>query len=156
LAFWAKGPGGFMPLIVAAAWAAANRNAASWRALRLPLGVPLLALIVAPWPVFRLLFRYSEGLRQAVVQNQILWSLPDDRRAGMVMEPAQTAAGILFPWVLVTPIVLIEAIRLLRRHGAERDAIFLLLTTFATMFVVIAFSQQQRFRYYLPLVAPTA
>src|SRR5262249_2799913 len=27
LAFWAKGPGGFMPLIVASAWAAANRNA---------------------------------------------------------------------------------------------------------------------------------
>ena len=155
LAFWAKGPGGFMPLIVAVAWAAASRSAASWRALRLPLGVPLLALVVAPWPVFRL-FRHAEGLRQAVVQNQILWYLPHDLRGGMVMEPVQNASGILFPWVLVTPIVLIEAIRLLRRRGAERDAIFLLITTFATMFVVIAFSQQQRFRYYLPLVAPVA
>jgi 4-amino-4-deoxy-L-arabinose transferase-like glycosyltransferase len=155
LAFWAKGPGGFMPLIVAVAWAAAGRSAASWRALRLPLGLPLLALVVAPWPVFRL-FRHSEGLRQAVVHNQILWYLPHDLRAGMVAEPVQNASGILFPWVLVAPIVLVEAIRFLRRRGAERDAIFLLIVAFATMFVVIALSQQQRFRYYLPLVAPAA
>ncbi len=155
LAFWAKGPGGFMPLIVAVAWAVAGRSAASWRALRLPLGLPLLALIVAPWPVFRL-FRHGEGLRQAVVHNQILWYLPHDLRAGMVAEPVQNAFGILFPWVLVAPIVLVEAIRLLGRRGAERDAIFLLVSAFATMFAVIALSQQQRFRYYLPLAAPAA
>ena len=156
LAFWAKGPGGFVPLVVAAAWALASRDAASWRALRLPLGLPLLALIVAPWPVFRL-FRYSEGLRQAVVQNQILWYLPHDLRPAMVAEPVQNAVGILFPWVLVVPIVLVEAVRLLRsRRGAERDAIFLLVASLATMFVVIAVSQQQRFRYYLPLATPAA
>jgi len=155
LAFWAKGPGGFMPLAVALAWAAVGRSAASWRALKLPLGLPLLALVVAPWPFFRL-FRHSEGLRQAVVHNQILWYLPQDLRAGMIAEPVQNAFGILFPWVFVVPIVLVEAIRLLRRRGAERDAILLLVTAFATIFVVIALSQQQRFRYYLPLVAPAA
>jgi 4-amino-4-deoxy-L-arabinose transferase-like glycosyltransferase len=151
LAFWAKGPGGFLPLVIAAAWAVFGRSAASWRALRLPLGVPLLVAIVAPWPVFRLL-RHSEGLRQAVVQNQILWYLPQDLRAGMVAEPIQNAFGILFPWVFLLPIVLVEAVRLLRRRGAERDALLLLTVASATMFVVIAASQQQRFRYYLPLV----
>src|SRR3989454_469792 len=65
LAFWAKGPGGFLPLIVAFAWAAASRRSASWRALGLPLGLPLLAMIVAPWPLVRL-FHHAEGLRQAV------------------------------------------------------------------------------------------
>jgi len=155
LAFWAKGPGGFMPLIVAVAWAAATRSAASWRALRLPLGLPLLALVVAPWPVFRLL-HHSEGLRRAVVQNQILWYLPQEWRAGMVAEPIQNAFGILFPWVLVVPIALVEAIRLVRRRGPERDAIVLLLVALVTMFAVIALSQQQRFRYYLPLVAPAS
>jgi 4-amino-4-deoxy-L-arabinose transferase-like glycosyltransferase len=144
-----------MPLVVAVAWAAVSRNAASWRALRLPLGLPLLAAVVAPWPVFRL-FHHSEGLRQAVVHNQILWYLPQDLRAGMVAEPVQNAFGILFPWMLVVPIALVEAARLLRRRGPERDAIFFLVVTLATMFVVIALSQQQRFRYYLPLVAPAS
>lgn len=156
LAFWAKGPGGFMPLIIAAVWALAGRSAASWRALRLPLGVPLLALVVAPWPVVRLLHHYAAGLRRAVVQDQLLWYLPTDLRAGMVAEPVQNAFGILFPWVLVVPIVLVEAVRLLRRRGAERDAIFLLVVSFATMFAAIAVSQQQRFRYYLPLATPAA
>lgn len=155
LAFWAKGPGGLLPLIVAVAWAAVGRRSASWRALRLPLGLPLLAAIVAPWPLLRL-FRHAEGLRQAVVQNQLFWYLPQELRPGMVAEPIQNAFGILFPWVFVVPIVLVEAIRLLRRRGAERDAVFLLVVSFATMFVVIAVSQQQRFRYYLPLVPPVA
>ena len=132
LAFWAKGPGGFMPLIVAVAWAAVSRSSASWRALRLPL--VLLAAVVAPWPVFRL-FHHSEGLRQAVVHNQILWYLPQDLRAGMVAEPVQNAFGILFPWVLIVPIALVAGARLLRRRGPERDAIFLLVVTLATMFV---------------------
>ena len=155
LAFWAKGPGGFLPLVVALAWAAVMRSAASWRALRLPLGLPLLALIVALWPVFRL-FQHSEGLRRAVVHNQILWYLPRELRAGMVAEPIQNAFGILFPWVLVVPIALVEAIRLVRRRGPERDALSLLIVAFGTMFAVIALSQQQRFRYYLPLVAPAS
>ena len=155
LAFWAKGPGGFLPLVVALAWAAVMRSAASWRALRLPLGLPLLALIVALWPVFRL-FQHSEGLRRAVVHNQILWYLPRELRAGMVAEPIQNAFGILFPWVLVLPIALVEAIRLVRRRGPERDALSLLIVAFGTMFAVIALSQQQRFRYYLPLVAPAS
>ena len=155
LAFWAKGPGGFLPLIVALAWAAASRSAASWRALALLPGLPLLAAVVAPWPLARL-FRHADGLRQAVVHNQLLWYLPQEWRPGMVAEPIQNAFGILFPWVFVVPIVLVEAIRLLRRRGAERDAVFLLVVSFVTMFVVIAVSQQQRFRYYLPLVPPVA
>lgn len=155
LAFWAKGPGGFLPLIVAFAWAAASRSSPSWRALKLPLGLPLLALVVAPWPLFRL-FRHAQGLRQAVVQNQLFWYLPHDFRPGMVAEPIQNAFGILFPWAFVLPVVLVEAFRLLRRRSAQRDEIFLLVVAFATMFAVIAFSQQQRFRYYLPLVPPIA
>jgi len=155
LAFWAKGPGGFIPLAVAFAWAAARWTPASWRALSLPLGLPLLALVVAPWPLVRL-FNHAAGLRQAVVHNQILWYLPQEFRPGMVAEPIQNAFGILFPWVIVVPLVVVEAVRLLRRRGAERDAVFLLIVTLGTIFVVIALSQQQRFRYYLPLVPATA
>ena len=155
LAFWTKGPGGFMSLAVALAWALVGRSGASWRALRLPLGLPLLALVVAPWPVVRL-FRHAEGLRQAVVHNQFFWYLPHEFRAGMVAEPIQNAFGILFPWVLVLPIALVEAVRLVRRRGAERDAIVFLVVALAAILVVIALSQQQRFRYYLPLVAPAS
>ena len=155
LAFWAKGPGGFMPLIVALAWAATGRGPGRWRALSLPLGLPLLAAIVAPWPLIRLA-RHAEGLRQAVVQNQLFWYLPQEIRPGMVAEPVQNAFGILFPWVFVVPMVLVEAFRVLRRRGGERDAVFLLVACSATLLVVIALSQQQRFRYYLPLVPPVA
>ena len=155
LAFWAKGPGGFLPLIVAVVWAAVGRGAGHWRALNLPLGLPLLAAIVAPWPLLRLA-RHADGLRQAVVQNQLFWYLPQELRPGMVAEPVQNAFGILFPWVFVVPIVLVEATRRLRSRGVERDAVFLLVVSSATMFVAIALSQQQRFRYYLPLVPPVA
>jgi len=155
LAFWSKGPGGFLPLAVAFAWAIVDRSPGRWRALRLPAGVALLVLIVAPWPLIGLAL-HSPGLRRAVVQNQLLWYLPQAFRPGVVAEPIQNAFGILFPWVLVTPLVLVEAWRRLRERGKERDAVFLLLVSSATMFVVIALSHQQRFRYYLPLVSPVA
>jgi 4-amino-4-deoxy-L-arabinose transferase-like glycosyltransferase len=155
LAFWAKGPGGFLPLGVALVWAIVSRTPGRWRVLRLPLGLPLLAAVVAPWPLLRLA-RHADGLRQAVVQNQLFWYLPFDAHPAMVAEPVQNAFGILFPWVFVLPLVLVEAVRRLRGRGGERDAVLFLLVASATMFVSIALSNQQRFRYYLPLVAPVA
>jgi len=155
LAFWAKGPGGFLPLAVALAWAIVDRSPGRWRAQSLPLGLPLLAAIVAPWPLIRLA-RHADDLRQAVVHNQLFWYLPLDLRPGMVAEPIQNTFGILFPWVFVVPIVLVEAARRLRGRGGERDAVLLLVVASATLFVAIALSNQQRFRYYLPLVAPVA
>ena len=155
LAFWSKGPGGFLPLAIALVWAIVDRGPGRWRALRLPAGVMLLALIVAPWPLIGLAL-HSPGLRHAVVQNQLLWYLPQTFRPAVVAEPIQNAFGILFPWVLVAPLVFVEAWRRLREPGKERDAVFLLLVSSATMFVVVALSHQQRFRYYLPLVSPVA
>jgi len=155
LAFWSKGPGGFLPLALALVWAIVDRSPGRWRALRLPAGVMLLALIVAPWPLIGLAL-HSPGLRHAVVQNQLLWYLPQTFRPAVVAEPIQNAFGILFPWVLVAPLVFVEAWRRLREPGKERDAVFLLLVSSATMFVVVALSHQQRFRYYLPLVSPVA
>jgi 4-amino-4-deoxy-L-arabinose transferase-like glycosyltransferase len=154
-AFWAKGPGGLLPLGVALAWAIVSRAPGRWRALHLPLGLPLLAAVVAPWPLLRLA-RHADGLRQAVVQNQLFWYLPFDARPAMVAEPIQNAFGILFPWVFALPLVLVEAARRLRGRDGERDALFFLLVASATMFAGIALSNQQRFRYYLPLVAPVA
>jgi 4-amino-4-deoxy-L-arabinose transferase-like glycosyltransferase len=155
LAFWAKGPGGFLPLGVALVWALVSRRPGRWRALHLPLGLPLLAVVVAPWPLLRLV-RHADGLRQAVVQNQLFWYLPFDARPAMVAEPIQNAFGILFPWVFVLPLALVEAVRRLRGRDGQRDAVLFLLVASATMFIGIALSNQQRFRYYLPLVGPVA
>lgn len=155
LAFWAKGPAGFLPLAVALAWAAAGRSPGRWRALRLPVGLPLLAAIVAPWALLGLA-RHAEGLRRAVIQDQLLWYLPQALHPGVVAEPVQNTFGILFPWVLVVPAALVEAYRFLRGRGGERDAVFLLVVASAATFVVIALSYQQRVRYYLPLVPPVA
>jgi hypothetical protein len=103
--------------------------------------------------VFRL-FRHAEGLRRRS-SNQILVSAsgPARRNGG---GGHQNAFGILFPWVFLLPFVLVEAVRLLRRRGPERDALLLMIVASVTMFVVIAASQQQRFRYYLPLVPPVS
>src|SRR2546425_8324781 len=50
LAFWAKGPGGFLPLIVAVARAGGGPGARPRRAVELPPGVPPFPAVGAPRP----------------------------------------------------------------------------------------------------------
>lgn len=153
LAFWTKGPAGLLPLAVALAWAATIRTREAWRALRLPIGAPLLVALVSPWGIIGVA-RYATGMRQAVLHDQLLWYLPQAFRVGALVEPIQNAFGILFPCVLVVPLALTLARRAIQAGGSERPALVLLLVWSTTVFVLVAISYQQRLRYYLPLVPP--
>lgn len=154
LAFWAKGPAGFLPLLAVAGWALTGDRRRRLALLRLPRGLALLAVVVAPWPLVGYL-GHAAGLRAAVVNDQLGWYL----QRGLGWTPAapfQNAFGILFPWVLLGPIVVAQAVRVLRGRGGERDTVHLLLIWALVTFVAVGLSAQQRVRYYLPLLPPLA
>lgn len=154
-AFWSKGPAGFLPLVVALAWAAAGWRTGRWRLLAPARGLALLAALVAPWFVIGLASS-ATGLHEAVVNDQILWFVPQGFKASRLLAPFEHSAGMLFPWLLLLPIVLRQAVTFLRGNGAEREAVWLLLCWSAAILLVIGITDQQRFRYYLPIVPPVA
>jgi 4-amino-4-deoxy-L-arabinose transferase-like glycosyltransferase len=154
-AFWAKGPAGFLPLAVALGWAAATPHAHAWRRLRLLQGLPLAALLVAPW--WLLAFAAdSAAIRDTVVVDHLMWYLPQTLTWKSVTAPLRNSFGILFPWVLVIPVVLIQAARCVRARGVEGERVRGLLVWAALTLLVVGISRQQRLRYYLPLVPPVA
>ncbi len=155
LAFWAKGPAGLMPLAVALAYHLASRRALPVRALHLLPGLALVAAMVGLWAVLG--SRASTaGVRHAVVVDQVLWYLPGIPSLGVVTGPLRNAFGILFPWVLLAPMVVTHAVRFVRGRGAEREIVLLMLVWCAVTLVGVGLSQQQRLRYYLPLVPPVS
>ncbi|PYN59265.1 MAG: hypothetical protein DMD92_09585 [Candidatus Rokuibacteriota bacterium] len=155
LAFWSKGGAGFLPLAVALGWAVVNARDAGWRRLGLLRGLALLVLLIAPWWLFGL-GTDRVAIHGAVVDNQLLWYLPFTLTLNSVTAPLRNVFGILFPWVLVVPLVLVQAVRCARGEDADRRDVRALLVWAAVTFVLIGASREQRFRYYLPLVPPAA
>lgn len=155
VAFWTKGPAGLLPLLLLVVWALLEDRRRRFALLRWPRGLALLAALVAPWPLIGL-FGHASGLQAAVVNDQVSWYLRRGGGGWALVSPLQNAFGILFPWVLLTPIVVVQAVRALRGRGGERDTVQLLLTWTALTFAVVGLSAQQRVRYYLPLLPPLA
>jgi 4-amino-4-deoxy-L-arabinose transferase-like glycosyltransferase len=155
LAFWAKGAAGLMPLAVAFVYAIATRRRGRWRDLHLPAGLALVAVLVAPWWIIQWL---SDGgaVRAVVTDDYAAWYVPRALTVALLTGPLQHVVGILFPWVLVGPIAIWQAARFLRGGGEDRDAVEVLLLWSAVVFGCVAISEQQRLRYYLPLVPPAA
>src|SRR5204862_7357524 len=111
--------------------------------------------LVAPWPLIGA-FGHAAGLRAAIVNDQLAWYLPRSLGGAALVSPLQNAFGLLFPWVLLPPLIVVQAVRALRGRGGERDTVQLLLTWTAVTFVAVGLSAQQRVRYYLPLLTPLA
>jgi len=155
LAFWTKGPAGLLPLLIIVVWALAGERRQRLALLSLPRGLALLAALVAPWPLIGA-FGHAAGLRAAVVNDQLAWYFPRSLGGAALVSPLQNAFGILFPWVLLTPLIVVQAVRALRGRGGERDTVQLLLLWSAVTFVAVGLSAQQRVRYYLPLLPPVA
>jgi len=155
LAFWAKGPAGFMPLAVGLGWAIAFRRAHGWQRLRLAPGLACLAALVAPWWLLAL-GTDSAAIRDAVVIDHLMWYVPTTLTWKSVTAPLRNSFGILFPWVVLIPVVLVHAVRAARDERPEREPLQLLLVWALVTLVVVGVSRQQRLRYYLPLVPPVA
>jgi len=155
-AFWAKGPAGLLPLAVALAYVLTSRRPGAWRDLRLAHGLALFLLLIAPWWIREALSDHAQ-VRNVVVVDYLFWYLPSNLGAAALAAPAQHVFGILFPWVLVVPAALARAVTVARKErGEERDGILFLLVWAAVLLVFVGISQQQRVRYYLPLVAPVS
>jgi 4-amino-4-deoxy-L-arabinose transferase-like glycosyltransferase len=155
VAFWSKGPAGLLPLVVALVHHVATRRSERRPPLRAIAGLALVAVFVALWYLLSALGNAS-ATRQAIVVDQLAWYRPRLPSLANVTEPVRDAFGILFPWVLVTPLVVTQAVRFCRGRGAERDRVLLLLEWAGVTFVLITLSREQRLRYYLPLVSPLA
>jgi len=152
-AFWAKGAASLLPLAVAVAWGLVLRRPGWWRALRLPSGLALFAALIAPWWIGKLVTQTAE-MRDTVVSDNLLWYLP--RSLVVLAGPPQHLVGILFPWVLVLPPAVWQAVTAVRRRAPEREALGLTIAWAVTLLACVGIAEQQRLRYYLPLVPPAA
>jgi 4-amino-4-deoxy-L-arabinose transferase-like glycosyltransferase len=154
-AFWAKGPAGFLPLVVAVVWGLKTRRADLWHALRLPWGALAVGVLTAPWWL-REFFWGAPAFQEVIVTDYLYWYVPLHPRLGSLVAPLQHGFSILFPWVLLAPAAIALAVRHVRAGGEQREPLRYVLVCATTLFVVVACSQQQRLRYYLPLVSPVS
>jgi 4-amino-4-deoxy-L-arabinose transferase-like glycosyltransferase len=153
VAFWTKGAVALLPLAVAVVWALADRQPDRWRALRLLPGLGLFAALIAPWWLGKLVAE-TEGMRDIVLRDNLLWYLPQS--PAMLAGPPQHVVGILFPWALVAPLAAWQAVRAIRQARPERRALVFLFVWAGVLLLFLGVSEQQRLRYYLPLVPPAA
>jgi 4-amino-4-deoxy-L-arabinose transferase-like glycosyltransferase len=153
VAFWAKGPAGLLPLAVAFVYGALTRSRRGW-SLRLGGGLPLVGAVVGAWWLLGALSS-SQALAHAVATDNLAWYRPGGRSLSALTAPVRNAFAVLFPWVLLLPFVLASALRS-REEGEERDGLRLLLLWAAVVTALVGLSNQQRLRYYLPLVVPVA
>ena len=155
LAFLAKGPVGLIPLAVALAWRLAAHG---WRGvpglLSLP-GLLALALLTVPWLLLAVQTGGHEFVQTVLVQDfQSTYFGSGGRLWQRVAHPFKLAAGHLLPWVILLPLAAWAAMREPDPQHARRSR--LLIVWAVTTFVLIAISERQRWRYYLPLVPPVA
>ena len=154
-AFWAKGPAGLLPLLVVVAVALHRSGRQWWRQVWLLQGVPILLLVVLPWYVMSFVADRA-ALDRAIVFDQVAWYVPAAPTFASVAGPLQNLVSALFPWVLVLPFVIAQALRAARGRGAERDSVIFLLIWSLVTIVVMGISRHQRMRYYVPAAMPVA
>src|SRR5215510_1978274 len=152
-AFWAKGAVALLPLAVAVGWGIVTRRAAWWRALHLLPGLLLFAALVAPWWVGKIASDGAE-MRYLVVWDNLLWYLP--RSPEILVGPPQHIVGILFPWVLLVPVAVWRAAAVIREGRDDREALVFVLVWAGALLCCLGISDQQRLRYYLPVIPPAA
>jgi 4-amino-4-deoxy-L-arabinose transferase-like glycosyltransferase len=156
-AFWAKGPAGLLPLLVAAVYCLTRGGIRELSRLASAPGLALLVLIVIPWWVVGAVVGREQFAEGAVQVNFVRWYLPTvSRGLGYVWTPIKDGFTIILPWGLALPLALAV---LWRGRGldAERDRrVTLLLVWAAVVLVAVGLSNEQRLRYYLPLCAPVA
>lgn len=154
VAFWSKGPVGLLPLIVATTYEIATHGWAGPRRLVSPAGLALLGLAVVAWSGLALGVGRGTMVTDVVVNDYGAYFMSGSSVRRGLLAPVGHALTILLPWSLLLPIALARALRGLepeRRPGTRLAAVWA-----AVVFVAVALSHRQRWRYYLPLCAPVA
>jgi 4-amino-4-deoxy-L-arabinose transferase-like glycosyltransferase len=155
LAFLAKGPVGLIPLAVALVFEILSHG---WRGPRRLLSLPgllLLFLLTVPWFLLALETGRHDFVRDVLVQDfQSTYFGSSPRRWRRLAHPLKLAVEHLLPWVILLPVAGWAALREPDQERARR--LRLPLVWAASAFVLVAISERQRWRYYLPLVPPVA
>lgn len=155
IACWAKGAAGLLPLAVAVVDGVRRFRGEWWRRIAFPGGLVVALAVMAPWWI--LVFTADHAaVTEAIVVDQLQWYAPGLPTAAALMAPFQHGVGVVFPWVLVLPLVVAQALRVTRGRGTERDHVVLLLVWTLVTLALVGLSHQQRMRYYLPLAPPVA
>jgi len=155
VALWAKGPVGLLPIAVVLVYELATHRWQGVTRMRAGVGITMLALLVAPWWLLAANAGREQFVRD-VLQNDMVQGY-DPLRAWSwrrVVEPLGAAVTILLPWSLLLPFAVRWAARRWKTEHAAGERLALLWAI--TVFVAVAASYRQRWRYYLPLCVPGA
>jgi len=156
LASLSKGAAGLLPLAIAIVFTIANDGArAAKRLVSMP-GWIIFVLIAVPWWVTAAMGGGGKRFVDAVVvRDQLAWYF-GSRGWGWQAMAARFShpLAVMLPWCVALPM----AIRAARRpvDSAQTAPLRFLFVWLATVFAIIAISNQQRERYYLPLCPAAA
>jgi 4-amino-4-deoxy-L-arabinose transferase-like glycosyltransferase len=156
VAFWTKGPAGFLPLIVVAVYSCATYGFGGLRHLKSTAGAIVLVLLICSWLGLVLLASPADQfLHDVVIRDLLLWYFPS-RLPGLhqLSNPPLQTLTILLPWAPLLPGAIWLALRSTDAEGTRR--VRWLLFWLGTMFTLFAICHEQRMRYYLPLCPPAA
>ena len=156
LAVWTKGPAGLLPLAVVLLDTIAAHGWAGPARLASAPGLLLLGGLLVPWWALAFAVAGGERFWIDVARNDwLLWYVPTGAWSWRVItEAVSQAFTVLLPWSLLLPVVCWWAAQ--APDPGARRRLRLVLLWLGTTFVLVAFSHQQRMRYYLPLCPVTA
>ena len=155
LAFLAKGPVGLIPVAVALVFELKTRGPGGPRRLLSLPGLLILGLLTIPWLLMALQTGREGFVRGVLVQDfQSTYFGSGGRLWRRLAHPIKLAVEHLLPWVILLPLAAWSALREPDPKRARR--LWFPLAWTATAFVLVAISERQRWRYYLPLVPPVA
>lgn len=154
VAFWSKGPVGLLPLVVAVLYEITTYGWAGPLRLLSSAGLALLGLAVVAWSGLALGVGRGTMVTDVVVNDYGAYFMAGSSVRRGLFEPLGHALTILLPWSLLLPVALAGMLRGVepeRQPGTRLAAVWA-----GVVFVAVALSHRQRWRYYLPLCAPMA
>jgi 4-amino-4-deoxy-L-arabinose transferase-like glycosyltransferase len=155
LAFLVKGPVGLLPIAAALAFEFLTRGSTGPRRLRSLPGVLLLGLLIVPWLVLAVQIGGSTFVDKVLLKDmQDTYVGLSGLRWQRLTRPVMLAVTHLLPWVVLAPFAIWFAVREADRPNARR--LLFLMTWASAVLVLVGISEQQRLRYYLPLVPPVS
>jgi len=155
VACWAKGPAGLLPIAIGLAYEVATFGGRGVARMRVGTGAAIVLALVAPWWLIAA-NAGREQFFQDVVRADLTQGYNPMRALAWrrVVGPLGSAASILFPWSLALPFAVFWVARRWRTESAAGERLALVWAL--TVFIAVAASSRQRWRYYLPLCVPGA
>jgi 4-amino-4-deoxy-L-arabinose transferase-like glycosyltransferase len=155
LGFLAKGPAGLIPIASGVTYEILMHGRKGPARLASLPGAIVLLLLTVPWPLLAL-----QASRHQFVHDVLTKEMEANylgARAWQwqhVLEPFRQAIVVTLPWSLLAPVAIWTIAR--APGSRSRRPEWLAVVWAATSFVLVALSERQRARYYLPLCPPVA